>query len=344
MDWTGINELHGLAQRAAAVRQAEQLHKIDMEAVRILNDDSVADPNERYARAREHVVTSMLPKEVRGGIFKNLARTVQPPPNAMSAFQQGIFSQSRSGIISPDARQAQTSLTPDGGSFMDPAETAEIQERQGRASYWGQGGSRTSTPYVIVDSEGNQRPYRPGEPINEGEKVERVGVQRSEDISREAQGIANEIAIREGRYYGMEPEAKEKAMANDPILQDLYQDYGHLRKSRRTGWGVTQPASSQDDPTWAPREAKRLADQAVINKQFGSPGVKPQSPIAQDFGDGIEAANQNLNTHNPSQTGVLGGQSTGKIAPVQITTDDDYDQLPSGTQFIGPDGILRQKP
>ena len=47
----------------------------------------------------------------------------------------------------------------------------------------------------------------------------------------------------------------------------------------------------------------------------------------------------------PAPAGGPAGASPGPIgAPVRITSDDDYNKLPSGTLFMGPDNHIRKKP
>ncbi len=46
----------------------------------------------------------------------------------------------------------------------------------------------------------------------------------------------------------------------------------------------------------------------------------------------------------PPPVGVPDPNRPGGSAPVKITDDAGYDALPSGAQFVGPDGQLRQKP
>jgi hypothetical protein len=49
----------------------------------------------------------------------------------------------------------------------------------------------------------------------------------------------------------------------------------------------------------------------------------------------------------PANDGVpplLARPAPGTIAPIQIRDDDDFDALPSGVEYVGPDGIRRTKP
>lgn len=57
------------------------------------------------------------------------------------------------------------------------------------------------------------------------------------------------------------------------------------------------------------------------------------------------ATRNNLNPDNII-LGVrnLPAKARGGGAPVKITSDAEYNQLPSGAQFVGPDGVLRKKP
>lgn len=62
---------------------------------------------------------------------------------------------------------------------------------------------------------------------------------------------------------------------------------------------------------------------------------------------GIERAQKRAETakgNMPGGTGAASAAAPQAGAPVQITSDEEYDALPSGTEFVGPDGKTRRKP
>lgn len=71
----------------------------------------------------------------------------------------------------------------------------------------------------------------------------------------------------------------------------------------------------------------KLADQFLHNKADGS-------PLVANNGDG---------TFTIIPRGYAGGQQQGGVDPPHVSTPEDYDRLPPGSQFITPDGHIRVK-
>lgn len=168
MDWTGINTMRSLAQSAAAAKKAEQLHDIDMQAIQILNGKD-GTPEERYGKARDFIVQSMVPQGSRGGILNALARTVAPPPDAMSAFQQGIFGRTRAGILGGQ-QEAKSGM-----SFEAPTEESDRRYKDAYSGYMTKGGSQQ---------------YREG-PLQQAAVLENIRATRIESLK--SAGVENPL-------------------------------------------------------------------------------------------------------------------------------------------------------
>ena len=102
----------------------------------------------------------------------------------------------------------------------------------------------------------------------------------------------------------------------------------------------------------APASDSQMRDaKEVINKYMNQGGI---AAVAQAMR--LEAGNRQaaIAQQRQSLMGQLGQSAPGAPAgtprrsnsgqPVRITSDDDYNQLPSGTQFVAPDGTTRRKP
>lgn len=73
----------------------------------------------------------------------------------------------------------------------------------------------------------------------------------------------------------------------------------------------------------------------VANRTLGGNVTGPVDPLT---------ASQDAIQQRENEIGANPYQSEGPAQPIQIQSDADYDQLPSGTQFIAPDGTTRVKP
>jgi hypothetical protein len=59
---------------------------------------------------------------------------------------------------------------------------------------------------------------------------------------------------------------------------------------------------------------------------------------------GVERAQSRVRSAEPRSAAPRGKAGEDSNAPAQVKSDADYDKLPSGALFTGPDGVLRRKP
>jgi hypothetical protein len=171
-------------------------------------------------------------------------------------------------------------------------------------------------------------------PLTEGQSKDVVYATRAKGALEVLEPVAGELTNLGSRAAELDPtgvirgnvqspEYQVAKQASDEFLQAI------LRKD--TGAAITSQEQALYGVTYLPQpgdgtevlEAKRAARQravAAINA-----GMSPAQMIAAETALGTQEA--------PAQGG-----------PVRISSDAEYEALPSGTTFVGPDGKTRRKP
>lgn len=173
-----------------------------------------------------------------------------------------------------------------------------------------------------------------GKPFTEGQSKDVVYATRAQGALEVLEPVAGELTSLGSQIAGYDPTGMIRSrvqssnyqvarQAGDEFLQAiLRKDTGAAITSQEQAlYGVTYLPQPGDGPEVL--EAKRAARQravAAINA-----GMSPAQMIAAETALGTQEA--------PAQGG-----------PVRISSDAEYEALPSGTQFIGPDNKLRRKP
>ena len=174
-----------------------------------------------------------------------------------------------------------------------------------------------------------------GKPFTEAESKDVVYSTRASGALDVLEPVANSLTSLQSRAAEFDPtgyvrgavqseEYQVAKNAGDEFLQAI------LRKD--TGAGITAQEQELYGKTYLPQpgdgpqvlEAKKAARQravAAINA-----GMSPQQMVAAERANG----------------GVAGAPAAG--GPARISGDEEYNALPSGAQFIGPDGKIRRKP
>jgi hypothetical protein len=175
---------------------------------------------------------------------------------------------------------------------------------------------------------------RAGKPFTEGEGKDVVYATRARGALEVLEPVAGELTSLGSQIAGYDPTGIVRSrvqssnyqvarQAGDEFLQAiLRKDTGAaITAGEQALYGVTYLPQPGDGPEVL--EAKRAARQravAAINA-----GMSPAQMIAAETALGTQTA-------------------TAQGGPVRISNDAEYDALPSGTQFIGPDNKLRRKP
>jgi hypothetical protein len=179
-----------------------------------------------------------------------------------------------------------------------------------------------------------QGPGATAKPFTEGQSKDVVFATRAQGALEVLEPVAGELTSLGSQIAGYDPTGMIRSrvqssnyqvarQAGDEFLQAiLRKDTGAaITSDEQALYGVTYLPQPGDGPEVL--EAKRAARQravAAINA-----GMSPAQMIARETALGSQEA--------PAQGG-----------PVRISSDAEYEALPSGTQFIGPDNKLRRKP
>lgn len=130
--------------------------------------------------------------------------------------------------------------------------------------------------------------------------------------------------IKQANVYdtqGQSLDAKVRAMSQ---AFGRFMEGGVLRKEDEVKYFKMFPQLS-DKPAVARNKLKNVSE--ILSRQYND-------------------KKKSLNDSNYDVSGLLtiGQEQAGKTGPVQIKGDDDYNALPSGSEFIAPDGTKRRKP
>lgn len=122
----------------------------------------------------------------------------------------------------------------------------------------------------------------------------------------------------------------------DTIVANLSFDrLQQMRESSKTGGALG--AISERELTLLGAAVANLS-----NAQSPAQQIRNLRLVREHYGNIRNQMQQNLNEQRQIQG--LPAQQQGSTGPAQIQDDAGYDALPSGTQFVGPDGVLRVKP
>jgi len=141
------------------------------------------------------------------------------------------------------------------------------------------------------------------------------------------------VAWDQNRADGM---AILEQLGGSAFLDSIQAMKGSGSLSDAEGARVTAAATRLMTVTMSKSEAR------IAAKDFKEKLQRYKTALENDIGDSRKAEVR----RRQQLEGMMGRPSGpgGKSAPVQIQGDDDFDALPSGAQFVGPDGIPRVKP
>jgi hypothetical protein len=179
-----------------------------------------------------------------------------------------------------------------------------------------------------------QGPGATVKPFTEGQSKDVVYATRAQGALEVLEPVAGELTSLGSQIAGYDPTGMIRSRVQSPNYQVARQAGDEFLQAilrKDTGAAITSQEQALYGVTYLPQpgdgpevlEAKRAARQravAAINA-----GMSPAQMIAAETALGTQEA--------PAQGG-----------PVRISSDAEYEALPSGTQFIGPDNKLRRKP
>lgn len=179
-----------------------------------------------------------------------------------------------------------------------------------------------------------QGPGATVKPFTEGQSKDVVFATRAQGALEVLEPVSGELTSLGSQIAGYDPTGMIRSRVQSPNYQVARQAGDEFLQAilrKDTGAAITSQEQALYGVTYLPQpgdgpevlEAKRAARQravAAINA-----GMSPAQMIAAETALGTQEA--------PAQGG-----------PVRISSDAEYEALPSGTQFIGPDNKLRRKP
>jgi hypothetical protein len=171
-------------------------------------------------------------------------------------------------------------------------------------------------------------------PFTEGQSKDVVYATRAQGALQVLEPVAEELTSLGSQVAGYDPTGIVRSRVQSPeyqVARNAGDEFLQAILRKDTGAAITRDEQTLYGETYLPQpgdgpevlEAKRAARQravAAINA-----GMSPAQMIAAEKALGPQAG--------PPQGG-----------PVRVANDAEYEALPSGTQFIGPDGKLRRKP
>jgi hypothetical protein len=95
------------------------------------------------------------------------------------------------------------------------------------------------------------------------------------------------------------------------------------------------------DPVQDTKDFKRGVDQVIRELEGSKSRVRDAYDLTYEYRAG-QAPAAPSESRSATRRGTALGAESG--APAEVKSDADYDKLPSGTMFKGPDGVLRRKP
>jgi hypothetical protein len=174
-------------------------------------------------------------------------------------------------------------------------------------------------------------------PFTEGQSKDVVYATRAKGALEVLEPIAENLTSLAGQVSSMDPTGIVRRRVQSPEFQ-VAQNAGNeflqaiLRKD--TGAAITAGEQALYGETYLPRPGDGpevlVAKQAARQRAVAAieAGMSPAQMIAQE---------KALSGSQPTTTPTAGGIVT-------ITSDAEYEALPSGTTFVGPDGKTRRKP
>lgn len=215
----------------------------------------------------------------------------------------------RAGLINEEQYQAALTAMAPAGMSVSVGPDGQVQFTQGP-------GAATAKPFT------------------EGQSKDVVYATRAQGALQVLEPVAEELTSLGSQVAGYDPTGFVRSRVQSPeyqVARNAGDEFLQAILRKDTGAAITRDEQALYGETYLPQpgdgpqvlEAKRAARQravAAINA-----GMSPAQMIAAEKALGPQAGSQQ------------GG-------PARVANDAEYEALPSGTQFVGPDGKLRRKP
>jgi hypothetical protein len=175
-----------------------------------------------------------------------------------------------------------------------------------------------------------------GKPFTEGQSKDNVYATRALGALEVLEPIAGNLTSLSSRTAEYDPTGFIRGKVQSPeyqVAKNAGDEFLQAILRKDTGAAITQGEQELYGQTYLPQpgdgpevlDAKKAARRRAVDAIQA--GMSPAQMIA------IEKA-----------LGGVGGGGAPQSGPVKVANDAEYNALPSGTEFIGPDGKLRRKP
>jgi len=165
-------------------------------------------------------------------------------------------------------------------------------------------------------------------------------------------GLSGITGLIAGRTPAVTGDARNaKAILDKILARGGFQELQNLRNASPTGGALGQVSNTENqflrqafgtlDPVQDTKDFKRGVDQVIRELEGSKSRVRDAYDLTYEYRAGQAPAAPGESRSATRRGTALGAESG---APAQVKSDADYDKLPSGTMFKGPDGVLRRKP
>ena len=165
-------------------------------------------------------------------------------------------------------------------------------------------------------------------------------------------GLSGITGLIAGRTPAVTGDARNaKAILDKILARGGFQELQNLRNASPTGGALGQVSNTENqflrqafgtlDPVQDTKDFKRGVDQVIRELEGSKSRVRDAYDLTYEYRAGQAPAAPGESRSATRRGTALGAESG---APAEVKSDADYDKLPSGTMFKGPDGVLRRKP
>lgn len=173
-------------------------------------------------------------------------------------------------------------------------------------------------------------------PFTEGQSKDVVYATRAQGALEVLEPVAETLTSLPSKMAGYDPTGILRSRVQSPdyqVARNAGDEFLQAILRKDTGAAITADEQALYGVTYLPQpgdgpevlEAKRAARQRAVAAITA--GMSPAQMIAQE-----------------KALGAAGAETVPQTGPARVANDAEYEALPSGTQFIGPDGKLRRKP
>lgn len=178
--------------------------------------------------------------------------------------------------------------------------------------------------------------------FTEAQSKDNVYATRAEGALRDLDPIADVLTSLPNRAADKDPTGLARNLQSDNFQMASQAGLEFLASILRkdTGAAVTPSEEEMYGRMFLPQ----VGDGEAVLRQKKAARTRAVNAIKAGMNADQILATERALANSPSASGSGSPSPAAQSGPAQITSDADYDALPSGTTFIGPDGKTRRKP